>query len=47
MLDVSQSVYREVPIGLCAFDTDLRFLHVNDWLASLNGIPVEDHRGNG
>ena len=37
--------YKEAPIGLCTFDTNLRYVHVNDWLAALNGIPAEDHLG--
>ncbi len=40
-----QQVYREAPIGLCYFDTDLRFLMINDWLAAINGLPVDDHLG--
>jgi len=33
------------PIGLCYFDKELRYLRVNNWLASINGLPVEDHLG--
>ena len=40
-----QRIYKEVPVGLCLFDTDLRFRHINDWLAALNGLSVEDHLG--
>ncbi len=36
-------VYRRVPIGLCHFDTALRFVHINDWLAALNGVSVAQH----
>ena len=38
-------IYNEVPIGLCNFDTDLRYQHINDWLAALNGLSVDDHLG--
>ncbi len=38
-------IYRDVPIGLCYFDRDLRFLLINGWLAAINGIPVDDHLG--
>ena len=38
-------IYTDAPVGLCAFDTDLRYLSINAWLAALNGIPVEDHLG--
>ena len=32
--------YKTAPIGLAFFDTDLRFVHVNDWLAAINGLTV-------
>ncbi len=38
-------IYQEAPVGLCVFDTDLRYVYINAWLAALNGIPVEDHLG--
>ena len=38
-------VYKEAPIGLCCLDTDLRFLQINDWMAAINGLSVEDHLG--
>ena len=37
--------YKTAPIGLAFFDTDLRFVHVNDWLAAINGLTVEAHLG--
>ncbi|MCH9004988.1 MAG: PAS domain-containing protein [Proteobacteria bacterium] len=39
-------LYGIAPVGLCYFDTDLRFLYINEWLASINGLPVEAHLGN-
>lgn len=30
----------DAPIGLCYLDTDLRFVHINEWLAKINGVPV-------
>ncbi|MBT5881033.1 MAG: PAS domain S-box protein [Rhodospirillaceae bacterium] len=30
-------LYRNVPIGLCSFDIDLRLVDVNDWLADRSG----------
>ncbi|MCZ6767325.1 MAG: PAS domain S-box protein, partial [bacterium] len=36
---------RNAPIGLCYFDKELRYLRINNWLADLNGIPVEGHLG--
>ena len=38
-------VYDDTAVGLCYFDTNLRYLHINKWLAGLNGIPVEKHLG--
>lgn len=34
-----------MPIGLCSLDVELRYLHINDWLASINGIPANEHIG--
>lgn len=33
------------PIGLAFFDTELRYLQLNERLAEINGIPVEEHYG--
>ena len=38
-------VYAEAPIGLCYFDTDLRYLHINEWLAAINGLEADKHLG--
>lgn len=38
-------LYRSAPIGLCYFDTRLRFVHINDWLAAINGFSVQEHLG--
>ena len=38
-------VYRTAPVGLCLFDKELRFRHINEWLASINGLSVEAHLG--
>ena len=40
-----ERLYAVAPIGLCYFDTDLRFLYINEWLAHINGLPVEAHLG--
>ncbi len=40
-----KSVYRTAPIGLCLFDTELRFQNINECLASINGLSVEAHLG--
>jgi len=38
-------LYTVAPVGLCYFDKDLRFLYINEWLARINGLPVEAHLG--
>ena len=38
-------LYAIAPVGLCYFDTDLRFLYINQWLARINGLPVKAHLG--
>ena len=37
--------YQYAPIGLCTLDRDLRYVHINEWLAQLNGHSVEEHLG--
>ena len=37
--------FRNTPIGLCYFDKELRYLRVNDWLARINGLSIEEHLG--
>ena len=38
-------IYKELPVGLCYVDTELRFVAVNDWLADINGKSAEEHLG--
>ncbi len=38
-------LYRSSPIGFALLDTDLRYIRINEHLATLNGRPVEDHIG--
>ncbi len=40
-----ERLYAIAPVGLCYFDTDLRFLYINEWLAHINGLPVKAHLG--
>ena len=40
-----QRIYNDLQVGLCYLDTEFRYVHVNDWLAEINGIPAEDHIG--
>jgi len=38
-------MFAQAPIGLCCFDRTLRFVFINDYLAAINGISVEEHLG--
>ncbi len=40
---VLRHAYDEAAVGLCYFDADLRYVHINKWLAQLNGVPVQKH----
>ncbi len=42
---VLHRAYDDAAVGLCYLDTDLRYLHINKWLAQLNGLPVEKYLG--
>lgn len=44
-LDILESIYHMVPVGLSLLDRQLRFLKVNPVLAEINGLPVEAHLG--
>ena len=37
--------FDDAPVGLCKLDTDLRYVHINKWLARINGLPVAAHLG--
>ncbi len=38
-------LYKKAPFGLCVVDRDLRYVHVNERLAAINGKPIEEHIG--
>jgi PAS domain S-box-containing protein len=40
-----EAIYQTAPIGLAVLDCDLRFVRINQRLAEINGISVEDHLG--
>jgi PAS domain S-box-containing protein len=40
-----KSIYATAPVGLAVLDTELRYLRINDLLASKNGIPADQHIG--
>jgi PAS domain S-box-containing protein len=40
-----RNLYKNAPLGLYSVDRSFRFIHVNEYLAKLNGIPADDHKG--
>jgi PAS domain S-box-containing protein len=38
-------IYSTVPVGLCVFDRQGRYIRVNERLAEINGLPEADHIG--
>ena len=43
--DEMERLYAIAPVGLCYFDTDLRYRYINEWLARINGLQVDAHLG--
>jgi len=37
--------YDKAQMGFCYFDTDLRYVEINDWLAAMNGLSPAEHVG--
>ena len=44
-LAVVDAVFAAAPVGLAFMDTNFRYVRVNDALAAMNGVPVEEHFG--
>ena len=40
-----EKLYRHAPVGLCYFDTGLRYVYINEWLATINGLTIQQHLG--
>jgi PAS domain S-box-containing protein len=40
-----ETIYQSAPIGLNVLDTDLRFRRINQQLAEMNGLTIEQHLG--
>ena len=40
-----EMIYSTAPIGLCSIDLDLRFVRINEHLAKIDGLSIEDHIG--
>lgn len=41
-----QAVYDGAPVGLCFIDKNLRHININQRLADLNGLSIQDHLGH-
>jgi PAS domain S-box-containing protein len=41
-----QALYSSAPVGLCFVDKNLRHVNINQRLADINGLPVNDHLGH-
>ena len=39
------TIFQTAPVGFAFHDRDLRFVRINDALAEINGLPVEQHLG--
>ncbi len=44
-LEELDQIFRHAPVGFCVLDSDLRFSYVNEPLAAVSGLPVEEHPG--
>jgi PAS domain S-box-containing protein len=40
-----EELFDRAPVGVAVLDRELRYLYVNEALAKLNGVPVEEHLG--
>jgi PAS domain S-box-containing protein len=40
-----EAIYRTAPVGLAVFDTNFRFVHVNNRVAEMDGVSPADHIG--
>jgi PAS domain S-box-containing protein len=43
--DQLEATYATAPIGMCLIDTELRYVRINDRLATINGAPAAAHIG--
>jgi PAS domain S-box-containing protein len=40
-----ETIYNSAPVGLCVFDSQLRFMRINERMAELNGFEISEHIG--
>ncbi len=40
-----EAIYNTAPVGLCVFDSQGRYVRINQRLADINGLPAADHIG--
>jgi PAS domain S-box-containing protein len=40
-----EAIYASAPVGLCVFDTRMRWVRMNQRMAEINGLPIEAHLG--
>lgn len=45
MPEILALVFEHAGVGLAFYDRDLRFVHINDQLAEINGFPAQEHIG--
>lgn len=44
-LGLVEAILASAPVGIAVFDTELRYVRVNDAYAALSGVPADDHAG--
>lgn len=40
-----EHIFKTLPVGFCYMDIDFRYLYINQFLANLNGAPIDKHIG--
>jgi len=40
-----ENIYKTSPVGLCFLDTKMRYIRINENMASINGKPIAEHLG--
>jgi PAS domain S-box-containing protein len=43
--ELADALFKHAPVGLALLDRDLHFVRVNQILADINGVPLEEHAG--